>query len=124
MNWFTNVEDRVFKGADYQTKEEDTYKLLKFLRANTQKHDFYRYDTNPETEFVRSIIISTAKMKEQYLIYRESLMICPCLRNQQNNRFNMMPLVLYGVNSHGRNQIFAFCLVKEDDRDSIIFALK
>lgn len=45
---------------DYSTKEEDTHKLLKYLRANLSKNDFYRYETDPETKFVKSIIISTS----------------------------------------------------------------
>ena len=81
-SWFINEEDRIFKGMDYSTKEEDTHKLLKYLRANLSKHDFYRYETDPETKFVKSIIISTSQMKEQYLMYRDSLLICPCYKKR------------------------------------------
>ena len=39
----------------------------------------------------------------------------------------MLSLALYGVNSHGRNQIFAFCLVRETesaDRETFEFVFR
>jgi len=37
QSWFINEEERLFKGVDYTTKEEDTHKLLKYLQKNLSK---------------------------------------------------------------------------------------
>lgn len=58
-------------------------------------------------------------MKEKYLIFRDVLMICPCLTVMNSNesdekmsRFSLMGMALYGVNSNGRNVIFGIALGK------------
>jgi len=125
--WFINEEERTFQGPDYTTKEEDTHKLLKYLRANLSKQDFCRYEVCPDGSLIKSIIISTTQMKEQYLTHHDVLLICPCTKRREQSRFGMLALVLYGVNSHGRNQVFAFCLVREsesEDRETFEFVLR
>lgn len=59
-------------------------------------------------------------MKEKYLIYRDIMMVCPCLSTimseegeRDNVRFSkLMGLAFYGVNSNGRNVIFGIVLGK------------
>lgn len=36
------------------------------------------------------------------------MFICPLLKQKDDNRFGMMGIIMYGVNSHGRNQVFGF----------------
>ena len=59
-------------------------------------------------------------------MYRDCLMICSCNKKRDQSRFGMLSVVLYGVNSHGRNQIFALCLVKDraDDRETFEFVFR
>ena len=68
------------------------------------------------------MIFSNESMKERYLIYRDVIMICPCmlnnsagvsLDNEGHNRFrDHMGVGIYGVNSNGRNIIFGIALGK------------
>lgn len=66
------------------------------------------------------MIIATEAMKEKYLIYRDVIFISPCLQSlahsdneEGNQRFKkLMGMVIYGVNSNGRNVIFAISLSK------------
>ena len=90
------------------------------MRKNFTKGDFYRYETDKNTQEVTSLIIATEGMKEKYLIYRDMICISPCLQSlahseneEGNQRFKkMMGMVIYGVNSSGRNVIFAISLSK------------
>ena len=88
-SWFVNTEDRLFKGTDYFTKEEDLHKLIKYLKVSLTKHDFYRYETTTDSDQVKSLVISTTQMKENYLMFKDCLMICPCVRTRAENRFNL-----------------------------------
>ncbi len=79
---FDNVEDaKVFQGQDYTTKNEDLHKMIKHVRKNFTKGDFYRYETDKNTQDITSLIISTEAMKEKYLIYRDVIFISPCLQS-------------------------------------------
>lgn len=125
--WFINEEERTFKGPDYFTREEDTHKLMKYLRINLPKQDFCRYETSPETNLIKSVIVSTSAMKENYLMHREALLVCPCNDGKGMSRFGMLSLALYGINSQGRNSMFAFCLVREgegEERETFEFVLR
>jgi len=51
-------------------------------------------------------------MKEQYLTFKDLLCVCT---SKRANRFNMELVILYGVNSNGRNSIFAFALSKKSE---------
>eukprot|EP00347_Sterkiella_histriomuscorum_P018525 403345179 len=125
ISWFVNEEDRYFKGQDYKTKYEDTHKLIKYLKTNYGKNDFYRYETDSKNEcLVKTIVIITEQMKEKYLTYNDILIICPCYQSFQENRFNMLGLTFYGVNSNGRNIVFGFALVTINDPSSIEYAVK
>ena len=95
------------------------HKLIKYFKQSFTKSDFYRYETDPDKELeVQSLIFCTDQMKERYLIYRDILMICPCLStlssntDSENSRFKLMGLAIYGVNSNGRNVIFGIALGK------------
>lgn len=44
-SWFINEDDRVFRGQGFNTHEEDTCKLVKYLEKHFSKQDFYRYQT-------------------------------------------------------------------------------
>ena len=49
-------------------------------------------------------------MKEKFLIYKDLMMICPCFKLAENSRFGLQGFVLYGVNSQGKNILFAIAL--------------
>jgi len=53
LGWFINEDDRLKKGADFATKEDDMYKLIKHLKNIFGKGDMYRYLTadNKQTFF-------------------------------------------------------------------------
>jgi hypothetical protein len=48
-------------------------------------------------------------MKQQFIKYKDILLIAE-LTNNDEIRFNLTPLVLFVVDSNGRNSIVAFCL--------------
>lgn len=48
-------------------------------------------------------------MKQQFIKYKDILLIAE-LTNNDEVRFNLTPLVLFVVDSNGRNSIVAFCL--------------
>lgn len=59
-NWFVNEEDRVMRGHDFTTKNEDLFKLMKHLKQNFTKGDFYRYQTDAtEDREISSLIMCT-----------------------------------------------------------------
>ena len=72
----------MFKGVDYLTKEEDLHKFIKYLKGAMTKQDFYRYETATDTDQVKSLILCTTKMKENYLMLKDCLMICPCVKTK------------------------------------------
>jgi hypothetical protein len=86
---FDNVEDhKIYQGPDYNTRDEDLHKLIRHVRKNFTKHDFYRYETNTaegpnsgRQGEIRSLVIATEAMKEKYLIYRDVIVISPCLQS-------------------------------------------
>ena len=114
----------MFKGSDYLTKAEDLHKFIKYLKTAMTRHDFYRYETATDTDQVKSLILCTTKMKENYLSFKDCLMICPCSKTHNVNRFGLLSLLLYGINSTGRNALFAFCLVSESDKESYEFVFR
>ena len=60
-------------------------------------------------------------------MHRDALLVCPCLDGRASSRFGMLSLALYGINSHGRNTLFAFCLVREtetEERETFEFVLR
>jgi hypothetical protein len=96
---------------------------------------------------VKTLIFATEQMKERFLIYRDVIMICPCLTSQAQNggitaevdghsRFkDHLGVAIYGVNSNGRNIIFGIALgkvpfiiltilVSPGDQSSLEYALK
>jgi len=52
-------------------------------------------------------------MKENYHIHRDILFICPLTKERHDNRFGMMGIVIYGVNSHGRNVVYGFGFIND-----------
>ena len=58
------------------------HKLIRYLKITLTKNDFYRYETTTDTDQVKSLIISTTKMKENYFMFKDCLMICPCVRSR------------------------------------------
>ena len=50
QNWFEDSGQRMFKGVDYLTKEEDLHKFIKYLKGAMTKQDFYRYETATDTD--------------------------------------------------------------------------
>jgi len=107
-SWFINEEDRVCKGPDYLTKYEDLHKLVKHLRLTLTKHDLIQYQTDPDTNHLTSVFFSTAKMKEAFLVYRDCMIV-----QQLPGRFGLEPVLLYGVNSAGRNVVFGVCMASD-----------
>ena len=45
LGWFINEDDRLLKGTDFATKEDDMFKLIKHLKVHFAKGDMYRYLT-------------------------------------------------------------------------------
>lgn len=124
-HWFVNEEDRpIFRGPDFTTRDEDLLKLIKYMRGNFTKGDFYRYDTDPQKDFdVKTLIFCTEQMKERYLIYRDVVALCSCQSANSadsEDRFRLSGVCFYGVNSNGRNVIFGIALGKEISCSSIV----
>jgi len=109
-HWYVNEEDRLFRGPDFVTRDEDLLKLVKHMRLTFGKGDFYRYETDADFE-IRSLVFSTEAMKERYLIYRD--VVALWLGHPPTDaRFRLSGVCLYGVNSNGRNVIFGIGLGK------------
>ena len=47
LGWFIEEDDRLFKGPDFATQEEDLCKLVKHIKGYYSKSDLYRYRTDP-----------------------------------------------------------------------------
>ena len=45
--WFIEEDDRLFKGIDFSTQEEDFFKLIKHIKSCFTKSDLYRLRTDP-----------------------------------------------------------------------------
>jgi hypothetical protein len=103
-SWFINEEDRVCKGPDYLTKSEDLFKLLKQMKSMSEKPDCLIYETDADN-FLTSIVFATTKMKECFLMYRDCLIV-HTLPTTITSKLGLNCVVLYGVNSSGRNTIF------------------
>jgi len=63
-------------------------------------------------------------------MYKDSMVICPCFKSTQNSRdedysrFELLPIAFFGINSNGRNILFAFALVTPDDISSHEFVFR
>ena len=41
-------------------------------------------------------------------MHRDVVFVCPFLKSRHDNWLGMMGIAIYGINSHGRNQIYGF----------------
>lgn len=117
-HWFVNEEDRpLFRGPDFTTRDEDLLKLIKYMRGNFTKGDFYRYETDSQKDFdVKTLVFCTEQMKERYLIYRDVVAMCSCQSAnsaEAEDRFRLSGVCFYGINNNGRNVIFGIALGKQ-----------
>ena len=147
--WFVDDEERYFKGSDFSTKHEDFYKLIRhFKQYYGGKGDFYRYLTpankkdklkptdktseppvivagSPgvkgaeKSTLIQSMIFSSEFMKEQYHLHRDIMFVCPFTKSRNDNRFGMMGLMLYGVNSYGKNQVYAMGFINPEQSQEL-----
>ena len=62
---------------------------------------------------VQSMIFSCQNWKEKYHMHRDVVLICPFNKLRNQNRFGMMGIFIYGINSHGRNQVYGIGFINE-----------
>ena len=60
-------------------------------------------------------------MRETYLMHRDCMLICPCYDRIDELRFNFLVVLLFGIKSNGKNSVFAFALITDNDVKSYNF---
>ena len=89
------------------------------LEEYIHKINAYKEELQEENISGQSMIFSSEFMKEQYHLHRDIMFVCPFTKSRNDNRFGMRGLMLYGVNSYGKNQVYAMGFINPEQSQEL-----